>query len=159
MFVNVSATVAKALPFRSSQVVRIIFNTKPSSTLPKLQSLATCLGITVEHVEVTTSGSLEFAVREAISRSERGIVLDLASLENKCDEEELRAVAASFAEHDAAVLLLISNFDEASAQIVRLLTRNGISGLATAGQARLASFPADSAMLSGELCSYSYPRK
>jgi hypothetical protein len=159
MSVNVSATVAEVLPFRSSQVVNIIFHTEPSRTLPKLQGLAACLGIAVERVDVAMSGSLEFAVREAISRSERGIVLDLASLENKCDEEELRAVAASFSEHDTAVLLLVSNFGEASAQIIRLLTRNAINGLTTAGQPRLASFPADSAMLSGELCSYSYPRK
>src|SRR6476660_4304179 len=111
MSVNVSATVAEALSLRSSQVVSIIFHTEPSRTLLKLQGLAACLGIAVERVDVAVSGFLEFAVREAISRSERGIVLDLASLENKCDEDELRAVAASFAEHDTAVLLLVSKFD------------------------------------------------
>jgi hypothetical protein len=139
--------------------VRLLFYTKPTEALLKLEGLAEFLGIRVERIDVAMAGSLELATRKAISATERAIVLDVASLENKFDEEELRALAGSFARHDIAVLLLVSHSDEASALMARLLTSNAISGLTSAGQVSRVSFPANSAMLSGELSSYSYSRK
>lgn len=141
------------------QVVRAIFHTKPSDALQKLEGLAEFLGIGVERVDVAMSGSLEFAVREAISRRERGIVLDLASLGNKWDEEEFRALTECFTRYDIAALLLVSDLDESAARFLNILTNNAIRGIMPVGQASRVSFPAHSAMLSGELHSYSYARK
>jgi hypothetical protein len=138
--------------------VRLLFHTRPSEALQKLERLAAFLGISVERIDVAMVGSLEIAMREAISATERGIVLDLASLEHKSHEEELRALAASFATHDVAVLLLVSHSTEASAKIARLLASNAISGLGAARQVSKVTFSADSTRLSGELSSYSYPR-
>jgi len=138
--------------------MRLLFHTRPSEALSELERLAEFFGISVEPIDVAMIGSLELAIREAISATERGIVLDVASLENKSDEEELQALAASFARHDIAVLLLVSHFAEASAKIVRLLTSSAINGLGAARQVSKVTFSADSTGLSGELSSYSYPR-
>lgn len=138
--------------------MRLLFHTRPSEALSELERLAEFFGISVERIDVAMIGSLDLAIREAISATERGMVLDVASLENKSDEEELQALAASFARHDIAVLLLVSHFAEASAKIVRLLTSSAISGFGAAKQVSKVTFSADSTGLSGELSSYSYPR-
>jgi hypothetical protein len=104
-------------------------------------------------------GSLLLAVKEAILAKTRGIVLDVDTLKNKCDDWELRELAAYLRKHNVAVLLLASHIDECAARFLRILTNNTILGVAPAGQASRVTFPASSATLSGELSSYSYPRK
>jgi hypothetical protein len=125
----------------------------------QLQNLASCLGVSAECSDVGIIGSLLLAVREAISARTSGIVLDVGTLKDKYDEEELRELAAYLCRHDVAVLLLVSDIDESTARFLRILTNNTILGVAPAGQASRVTFPASSAALSRELSSYSYPRK
>jgi hypothetical protein len=139
--------------------VKVLFHTSPSGIVPKLQSLAACLGIRAEGSDIGTVGSLTIAVKEAMSPIEGGIVLDVGSLKNKCDEKELGALATYFSSQEAAVLLLVSDVDDAAARLLRILTNNAICGVASIGQASRVSFPANSAMLSKELSSHSFARK
>jgi hypothetical protein len=139
--------------------VKLLFHTNLSRTLVQLQNLASCLGVSAECSDVGIVGSLLLAVREAISARTSGIVLDVGTLKDKYDEEELRDLAAYLCRYDVAVLLLVSDIDESTARFLRILTNNAILGVAPSGQASRVTFPASSAALSGELSSYSYPRK
>jgi hypothetical protein len=94
-----------------------------------------------------------------VSQGKCGIVLDVASLKNKYNREELEGLAARLRELDVVVLLLVSNADESAARFLRILTNDAIRGITPVEQASRVSFPANSAMLSGELASHSYPRK
>jgi hypothetical protein len=141
------------------QLVKVLFHTNPSGIVPKLQSLAACLGISAEGTNIRTVGSLTIAVKEAISPIEGGVVLDVGSLKNKCDEKELGALATYLSRQEIAVLLLVSDVDDAAARFLRILTNNAIRGMVSIGHASRLSFPANSTMLSKELSSHSFARK
>lgn len=139
--------------------MKVIFHTKLSQTLVQLQSLAVCLGVNAECTDVGIVGSLLLALREAILAKTRGIVLDVGTLKNKCDEAELRELAACLLRHKIVILLLVSDVDESAARFLSILTNNAILGIEPIEQASRVNFPASSGALSEELSSYSYPRK
>ena len=140
-------------------VVKVFFWSKQSPALLKLQSLAGCLGIHVEAIDVAKDGDLHLASLKGISQTKCGIVLDVASMTNAYNKEELEGLAARLTDLEIVVLLLVSNVDEFTARFLKILTNNAIRGIAPVEQAGRVSFPANSAMLSGELASHSYPRK
>jgi len=139
--------------------MKVLFHTKRSQTLVQLQSLAMCLGVNSECINVGIVGSLLLAVREAILAKTRGIVLDVGSLKDKCDEAELRELAACLLRHKIVVLLLVSDVDQSATRFLSILTNNAILGIEPIEQASRVNFPASSRALSKELSSYSYPRK
>ncbi len=143
----------------ASPVVKVLFHTKPSRTLPHFQSLAACLGISAEFIDIRNVRSLPFAVTQTLSQERPVIVLDVGSLETNCTEEQLGELAAFLSKHEAMVLLLVSDIDESATRFLRLLTNDAVDGLEPVQRASRVSFPLNSDMLSAELCGHSYSRK
>jgi hypothetical protein len=140
--------------------VKVFFCTKQSQAAQKLRDLAACLGIHTEGIDLTTkSASLCVADVSEESRGKCGIVLDVASLRNRYNEEELKRLAVGLRELEVVVLLLVSNADDPAAQFLKVLTNNAIRGIASAEQVNRVDFPGNSMMLNGELASHSYSRK
>jgi hypothetical protein len=139
--------------------VKLLFHTRPSQTLLHLRSLAKCLGIAAEFIDVGSVGSLASAVGEATTRKRSGIVLDVGSLKNECNEDQLRELAAHLGECDTAVLLLVSEIDQSANRFLQALTNDAVRGIVSAGCANRVIFPEGSRILSGELSSHSYTRR
>jgi hypothetical protein len=139
--------------------LKVFFCNKPSQAVVNLQGLAECLGIRAECIDLGTDSASDFAGVKAISEGDRGIVLDVASLKDKYSTEKLELLATTLRECEVVALLLVSTVDEAAARFLRILANNTIVGIAPVERASHVSFPANSAMLAGELASFSYPRK
>ena len=116
-------------------VVKVFFWSKQSPALLKLQSLAGCLGIHVEAIDLAKDGDLHLASLKSISQTKCGIVLDVASMTNAYNKEELEGLAARLRDLEMVVLLLVSNVEEFTARFLKILTNNAIRGIAPVEQA------------------------
>jgi hypothetical protein len=96
---------------------------------------------------------------ETLAKKCSGIVLDVGSLKNTCDQDQLRELATLVSRCEAVVLLLVSEIDESANRFLQALTNNAVLGVVSAGSAERVIFPEDSGILSAELSSHSYSRR
>ncbi len=139
--------------------VTVLFHGNPSKALLHLQSLAECLGLVVEFVDVGSVGLLASVVATLTSQKGAGIVLDVKSLKNTCERDQLKEVATHLCETESAVLLLVSEMDEWASLFLQVLTNDSVRRVVEVGSARRVVFPKDSRVFSGELASHSYSRR
>ena len=139
--------------------MKVVYHTTPSENLLHLASLSKCLGIEAEHLDVQKHDSLVSALQGATVAGNDGVVLDVATLQEKCRPEELDAVAALFSDRRIAVLLLATTADQTRNWLLEGLTGGAVRKSESAGAATGVAFPKEGYKLSGVLSSYAYSRK
>ncbi len=139
--------------------MKVFFHTAPSPAIPHFQHLAECVGVVCETADVANAGLLDLVTREITTQGKSAIALDVDSLKNQNNQEQLAQLVAQLGECDTAVLLLVSELGEATDRFLKVLTNNSVQGMKSAGRASHLNFPKDSGALSEELASYSFPRE
>jgi len=87
----------------------------------------------VEFIDVESAGSLASVVAETTAQKSSGIVLDVGSLKNACNQDQLREMATHFGKCEMVVLLLVSEIDESANRFLQALTNDAVRGVVSAG--------------------------
>jgi hypothetical protein len=133
--------------------MKIFYHQVVSNNVKHLAAIAQCLGLEAELIE---SGGLEFFLSAA--QNESGILLDVASLAEQFDANQLKRLATQIANRDLAVLLLVSGVNHSVNLFLSSLTGDALRRVERKVEAAYVRFPADAHTLVGELASCSYPR-
>jgi|ERR1019366_6789326 hypothetical protein len=139
--------------------MKVFFHHQPSPAIRHWQSLAKCVGIACENAEVGSVGLLGSVMREVTAQKKAAVALDIGSLKNCCNQEQLAELADYLAKFEVAVLLLASALDEPANLVLQALTHGAIRGIKSASRASRVTFPKDSAAFSEELTSHSFARE
>ena len=143
-----------------AKAMKVLYCGAASRNLLNLQSLATCIGIATQLVDIRTAGSFFSAVEYAARPGAGGIVLDVESLADCAGVDEIEEVARLLMDRGAAVMLLATGVEESSTRFLRALTIDMIQAVHAAAESPSSvRFSVGADGLSGELASHSYPRK
>lgn len=137
--------------------MKILFHVQPSASVPRWQRLAECAGITGELTDVAAAGLLPVVAREIQKAAPPAFLLDVGSLKDHCDVNQLAELAAVLAQASVSVLLLVGESGEPENRFVKALTRGAVTHV-NGGRADCVNFPAAAGEFSRELAGYSYPR-
>ena len=138
--------------------MKLFFYKSPSRNLRHLLTLAECVGIDSELVEVEHSGSLHGMFKELSLCIESVAVLDLASLRYVLDSAELRNLATSLSSTHVKLLLLASDGDQTTSDILNALTQGAVRSVECAEGAKHVTFSQDAQAWTRELAGHTYAR-
>jgi len=138
--------------------VKIFHYQAPSSNLGHLRALAECVGISSELVDLDNGASLVGMLKE-LSYENAGAVLDLASLRHVLDLTQLQEAATWLRNSPVKLLLLATEIDRFTNQILHILTQGAVCGVGAAGKAEHVNFPMAAGTWSRELAGHSYARR
>ena len=137
--------------------LKIVYSSTISEHLAHLGSLAKAIGITAEYVSVVHPSSLARIVEEM--DRDTHIVLDAASLSDVCKEDDLYRSVAILRTRRLTVLLLTTTAGKGASQFLEILTDGALQGIDPVRESTNVSFPDTICKATGELASYSYPRR
>ena len=112
----------------------------------------------MEFIDVGITGFAS-VMAEIAAQKGSGFVLDVGSLKNTCNQDQLREMATHLGKCEMMVLMLVSEIDESANRFLQALTNGAVRGVVSAGCASRVIFPEGSEILSGELSSHSYSRR
>jgi hypothetical protein len=140
--------------------MKILYASAVSENLRRLQSLAQCFGIKAEFIEVDADRPLTVALKQMVEHGDNGIVLDVQSLKEKASSPMLQEVAHFIGSQPSLVLLLlVTDSDEATNQLVKTVTEHGVLSVNRVPGAGNVGFPVSGCSFSKELCSQGYERQ
>src|SRR4029453_7092404 len=139
--------------------MRICYHKFPSENLAHFANLANCLGISTELFEVQNSPALISVIEDATLRSDSAVVLDVASLKEVCQQDDLNKVGSLICHSNVSVLLLTTGVEESADRLLQTLTHGVVLEGNHAGNVARIAFPKGPEGLAGELSCQSYPRK
>jgi hypothetical protein len=119
--------------------------------------MAECVGISSELVEVENGASLVRMIKE-LSQENAGAVLDLASLQHVLDVTSLQEAATWLSSSSVKLLLLATETNSFTDEILHILTQGAVRGVRTTGKPEHVTFPKTSSAWSQELAGHSYAR-
>lgn len=137
--------------------LKIVHGLGESQHLVHFGSLATAIGITPEYTTVADRSSLARSL-EGIDR-ETNLVLDVASLSGIWKRDELDRAVAILRAREIAVLLLTTIAGQRANRFIEALTGGAVQRIDPVNGSASVSFVDTPSKVTGELASYSYPRK
>jgi hypothetical protein len=124
-----------------------------------LKEIAECFGVQSRLVDVERSPSLLIALREEIAKGSSGLALDLSSLKAYLDApEQLLEMTSLLRGSNTTVLLLATDSDQISNQVVETLTEGEVLQVSERTRADTVNFPESGSSFSRELSSQTFPR-
>ena len=133
--------------------MKIIYHGQLSNNVRHLAALANCLGVDSECVNILDHDSLCRAIA-----NEKGVVLDVASLQHRYNQYDLECLRADLANSNLAVLLLATEVNRFSNVFLQYLSANAVQAVQPLIDAGQVCFAATANDIVRELSSYSYSR-
>jgi hypothetical protein len=152
------------MPLRDSKrgvaEMRILHSGMVAKEVLHLKEIAECFGVQTRFVDVERSSSLLVALREEIIEGCASLVLDVSSL-NPCLDapDQLLEMRNLLRSSNTVVLLLATDTDPISSQVVKTLTEGGVVQITEQTKASAVKFSEWGRSFSRELSSQAFPRE